>query len=389
MKTLYKNKNLQIIFATTLIAIMGVSSIIPSLPRMTRELNIPPASIGMVFTIFTFPGIFLAPFAGIFADRIGRKKVLVPSLVLFGLAGGACFFAPDYEWLLILRFVQGVGAAAIGVMNLTIIGDLFTGRERIEAMGLNASVLSIGTAIFPALGGILAQISWETPFLLAVVAIPLAWVVAFKLDNPDPSSKGNIIKYLKDAVGGMKNRQVIGLFAISLFTFIILYGPIVTYLPILLNSRFHATPIMIGVVISSASFVTAIIASQMGRLARFMSQPLMITLSSFAYAAAMFLLPNSNSALGCILPVCFFGLGQGLNMPNSMSMLTSVAPMEHRAIFMSINGMVLRLGQTIAPMLMGLIYAGFALDSVFYAGIFISAMIFVISASSLKSVNQE
>ncbi|WP_320007604.1 MFS transporter [Maridesulfovibrio sp.] len=389
MEALYKNKNLQIVFSVTLMAIMGVSSIIPALPDMIREFGISGSTIGLIFTIFTLPGILFAPLAGIFADRLGRKKILVPSLIIFGIFGAACFFASDFKTLLLLRFIQGIGAAAIGVINLTIIGDLFSGNDRIKAMGLNAGVLSMGTAIFPAIGGILAQICWEAPFLLALLALPLAWVVAFKLENPEPSSNANFKKYMKAAFEGMRSKEVLSLFAISLLTFIILYGPIVTYLPLLLNSRFEASPLMIGIVISSASFITALAASQMGRLANFLSQPLMISISGFAYGAAMLMLPTADSALWCILPVCMFGLGQGLNMPNSMSMLTAIAPMEQRAIFMSMNGMLLRAGQTIAPLLMGLIYSGFSLDAVFYAGAFVAAAIFIVSTLFLRGYEAE
>lgn len=389
MKAIYKDKNMQIVFAVTLMAIMGVSSIIPALPLMIKEFNISPSSVGLIFTIFTLPGIIFAPLAGIFADRLGRKKILIPSLLIFGVAGTACFFAPDYNSLLWLRFIQGVGAAAVGVINLTIIGDLFTGKERIKAMGLNAGVLSMGTAIFPAIGGVLAQMSWQAPFLLSLTALPLAWVVAFKLKNPEPSNEGDFQKYMKAALSGMKNKEVLSLFAISLLTFIILYGPIVTYLPVLLNSRFEASPLMIGLVISSASFITAIAASQMGRLAHIMSQPMMIAISAFAYAASMIMMPTTQSALWCILPVCMFGLGQGLNLPNSMSMLTAIAPMEQRAIFMSVNGMLLRVGQTIAPLMMGLIYSGFELDAVFYAGAVVAAVMFLITIRFLKGYEPE
>lgn len=142
-------------------------------------------------------------------------------------------------------------------------------------------------------------------------------------------------------------------------------------------------------VISSASFITALAASQMGRLAHFFSQPLMISVSAFAYGTAMLMLPAADSALWCILPVCMFGLGQGLNMPNSMSMLTAIAPMEQRAIFMSMNGMLLRAGQTIAPILMGLFYSGFSLDAVFYAGAFVAAAIFVVSTMFLRGYEAE
>lgn len=389
MQALYKDRNLQIVFAVTLMAVLGVSSIIPALPLMIETFGISPSSVGLIFTVFTLPGIFFAPLAGIFADRLGRKKILIPALLLFGLAGPACFFITDFNTLLLLRFIQGIGAAAIGVINLTIIGDLFTGNERIKAMGLNAGVLSIGTALFPAIGGLLAQISWHTPFLLSLTSLPLAWIVAFRLENPEPSSDGEFRKYLTAALEGMKNREVLSLFALSLLTFIILYGPIVTYLPILLNSRFEASPLLIGAVISSASFITAIAASQMGRLAAFISQPSLISIAAIAYAISMIMLPGSDTAVWCIIPVCIFGLGQGLNLPNSMSMLTSIAPMEQRAVFMSVNGMLLRVGQTIAPIMMGLIYSGMGLNAVFYAGAVVAASMFAISVLYLRGFKTE
>ena len=59
----------------------------------------------------------------------------------------------------------------------------------------------------------------------------------------------------------------------------------------------------------------------------------------------------------CILPICFFGLAQGLNVPNLLTILSGLADTRHRAAFMAINGMVLRLGQTLGPVVMGVAYA--------------------------------
>ena len=65
------------------------------------------------------------------------------------------------------RAEQGIGASAIGSINVTLIGDLFAGRQRTTAMGFNASVLSIGTAAYPAVVGALALVAWSAPFALA------------------------------------------------------------------------------------------------------------------------------------------------------------------------------------------------------------------------------
>ena len=65
---------------------MGVASIAPALPKMARVLDVSNEQIGLLITAFTLPGIFLTPVLGVFADRIGRKTILVPSLFIFGIA---------------------------------------------------------------------------------------------------------------------------------------------------------------------------------------------------------------------------------------------------------------------------------------------------------------
>ena len=158
---------------------MGVASITPAFPSIIKHFAISPSQVTLLITVFTFPGIFLAPVIGILADRYGRKKILLPSLFLFGIAGLGCFFTNNWHILLVFRFFQGIGAASLGMLNVTIIGDLFSGEKRGAIMGYNASVLSIGTAAYPAIGGALAMAGWQFPFLLPFFAIPTALLIIF------------------------------------------------------------------------------------------------------------------------------------------------------------------------------------------------------------------
>jgi ACDE family multidrug resistance protein len=121
-----------------------------------REVGVSSGQVGLLITIFTLPGIVMTPVLGVLSDRYGRKKILVPALLLFGLAGGACAFASSFDILLALRFFQGMGAAALGTLNVTVIGDIYEDRERASALGYNSSVLSVETASYPAIGGLLA-----------------------------------------------------------------------------------------------------------------------------------------------------------------------------------------------------------------------------------------
>lgn len=389
MRALYLDKNLQLIFGVTLMAILGVSSIIPALPDIMDGLSISPVEIGLVISVFTLPGVLVSPLVGVLADRVGRKVILVPSLFVFGGFGFACFFAQSMEQLLLLRFLQGMGAGPLGVLYATIIGDLYEGRELSQAMGYNASVLSIGTAAFPALGGVLALVGWNYPFILPLLAIPLGLAMISGLDSPVPASSGSLKEYFSDAFQIMKTRQVLSLFATTLLTFVVLYGPIVTYLPILLDTRYGASSASIGMVFLVSSGFSGLASFQLGRLAGIMGQRPLLVMAGILYGLSMVLMPEAPGMWHVIPPVICFGLAQGLNIPTVMTMITSIAPMEQRGVFMAANGLILRLAQTLAPMLMGGVYALFGIRAVFWGGLVCASAIVVLALFVIRNVEQK
>jgi MFS transporter, ACDE family, multidrug resistance protein len=121
IRAVHKDHNLHIVFAVTLMAVLGTSSITPAFPKIVQELGISSGQVGLLITVFTFPGVLLTSVWGALSDRFGRRKILVPSLMLFGIAGGACAFVWDFELLLMLRTLQGVGAAALMAINVTVL----------------------------------------------------------------------------------------------------------------------------------------------------------------------------------------------------------------------------------------------------------------------------
>jgi MFS family permease len=366
---IWQDRNLQIIFAITLMAVMGVASITPAFPKIIKELRIPPHNIGLLITAFTVPGVFLTPVLGVLADRFGRKRILAPSLFLFALAGGACAFSQNFHALLILRFLQGIGAAALGSLNATLIGDLYVGSELGAAMGWNASVLSLGTASYPALGGVLAAAGWQYPFLLPLLAIPVGLLVLFVLQNPEPKNSQPLSGYLRGIWKVLHNRQVAGLFIATLAIFIILYGSYLTYLPLLLNHSFKASSVVIGLIMSGMSCTMALTAAQMGRLTKIYAKKTLIQAAFVFYALSLLLIPCVSQLWLLLLPIALFGAAMGINVPCLQTMLAGLAPLEYRGAFMSVNGMVLRLGQTLGPLLMGAVFAGYGgINGVFYAG---------------------
>jgi MFS family permease len=376
--SLFFDCNLLIIFGVTLTVVMGVSSVAPAFPKIIRDLGLETHEVGYLITVFTLPGMFLTPVLGVLADRFGRKKVLVPSLLIFAVFGGACGFVSDFELLLIFRFVQGMGAAALGALNITILSDIFSGRERITALGYNAGVLSLGTSAYPAVGGALAMLGWHFPFFLPFLVLPLARAVWSRLESPRPNRESHFKQYMLRAVKLALTRRALGLFGTTTVTFVILYGMVITYLPIHLADRFGAESWAIGVVIAAASLTTAAMASQLRKVADRLSTKVMVMTAFVLYGLAATLLPMMPGLWWTILPACVFGMAQGLNVPSIQTMMAELAPMELRGAFMALNGTVLRIGQTLGPVIMGAAFTLAGLDGVFAtaAGLSVATILF-------------
>ncbi len=380
-------KNMIIIFGITLIAVMGISSITPAFPGIIKYFGISTQQVGWLIAAFTLPGIFLTPVSGILSDRFGRKLVLVPSLFIFGIAGFLCPFMRDFHLLLIFLFIEGIGAAGLSSINVTLIGDLYSGEKRTALMGYNASILSIGTAAYPALGGFIAVFGWQYIFYLPLLAIPLAIFVIFGLNNPEPKDHQGIGEYFRRIWKSINKSSVWGLFLVNMLVFVLLYGAYLTYFPILLSERLDASSVQIGMMMSIMSLVTAATSSQLGRISkRFRSKTILLWGTTF-YFLAMLSLLFSQSWTQIIVSVMVFGLGHGLLLPSIQNLLVGFASIKERAAFMSVNSMVLRIGQTIGPLLIGVFYAIGSLQGSFIAGAVVAIMMFLAVAGMVKGAN--
>ncbi|MFW6225124.1 MAG: MFS transporter, partial [Bacteroidota bacterium] len=199
-----------------------------------------------------------------------------------------------------------------------------------------------------------------------------------KLKNPETQNNQPLKDYLNRAVYNLIKPQVVVIFILTLFAFIILYGVLLAYLPFLLANSFNATSVIIGAVISVLSFSTAIAASQLGKLSRKYTTKQILKIGFLFYFVGIISIPFVNNIWLLIIPIILYGIGQGVNIPTIYSTVASLAPMNQRGVFMSVNGTILRLGQTTGPLLMGSLYAFMGIDSIFYAGAFIAFLGFIL-----------
>ncbi|MFW5886858.1 MAG: MFS transporter, partial [Bacteroidota bacterium] len=388
-RPVFFDHNLQIIFSITLMAVLGVASITPAFPNIGDQFGISPARVGLLITVFTLPGIILTPIMGILADRFGRKRILVPSLFLFAIAGCGCAFFNNFQIILVLRFFQGVGAASLGSLNAALIGDLYNGHRRGEAMGYNSSVLSVGTASYPAIGGALALIGWNFPFLLPVLAIPVGIVVLTRLKNPEPKVNQHFNAYISNAFKKILKKEILAIFLISIFTFIIIYGSFLNFFPFLMKEKFGSSSFGIGITMAVVSISSAVSSSRLGVLNKHFSRKQLLLTSYLAYILALILIPFMDQLIFLILPIVILGLANGLNIPILYTLLAEYAPLEFRGIFMSLNGMVLRIGQTLGPIVIGFFFNKIGLSAVFFSGAACAFLMLFIALGLIKKNNKE
>ncbi len=123
--------------------------------------------------------------AGLIGDRIGRKKLLLTALVLFGAASAACAFSTTSAELIAARAVLGLGAAAIFPMSIAVLPVMFTEEERPRAIAIVMGATFIGYPVGPLLGGwLLDNFWWGSVFLINVPVVILA-LVAVTLLMPE------------------------------------------------------------------------------------------------------------------------------------------------------------------------------------------------------------
>jgi len=127
--------------------------------------------------------------AGLLGDRLGRKKMLVGALVLFGVASAACAYSRSSGELVAARAVLGLGAAVILPLALAVIPVLFSPQERQKAIAIVSAAIFLGYPVGPLLGGwLLDTFWWGSVFLINVPVIALA-LVAVTLLMPDSRSE--------------------------------------------------------------------------------------------------------------------------------------------------------------------------------------------------------
>ncbi|WP_210495883.1 multidrug effflux MFS transporter [Microvirga antarctica] len=161
----------------------AIDMYLPAFPTIARDLNADIGAVQMSLMSFFLAVALCQILYGPISDRVGRKPPIYFGLTLFIIAGIGCSFVTSAEALIVLRFIQGVGACASMVITRAIIRDLHTGHEAARLMATTMLVFSVSPILAPLAGSILTEFfSWRVIFwAIALIGIGGLAVVALLL----------------------------------------------------------------------------------------------------------------------------------------------------------------------------------------------------------------
>lgn len=241
---------------TTLVVffvVIDISAVNVAFPSIREDFDVSQTQLSWVVSGYNITvGAFLL-MAGRFADSIGRRKVFLPGVALFGVASLLCAIAPSAGWLIAFRLLQGAGGSIVNAASFAVMLPAFPPARRSTAIGIAGAAGGMGSVVGPGLGSFLIDaFSWRAIFMINVPLCLLVLILGprFLQESKDPNATGRIdfagvavgttavamvmFSIVQSEAWGVSDPRVIGLFVIGL-----------TLVPILLRrSRTHPEPLI-------------------------------------------------------------------------------------------------------------------------------------------------
>lgn len=358
--------SLAAISGVPLALVLGNSMLIPVLPTIKESLALSQFEVSLIITLFSVPAGLIIPLAGFLSDRLGRKNIIVPSLILYGLGGIVAgiaaihFKAAAYPWVLGGRVIQGIGAAGTGPVAMALSADLFTGRDRSKSLGILEAANGLGKLISPILGALIGLIAWYAPFLFfPIVVAPIVLGVWFLIKEPTtrrkPESPLEYLKSLKK-IFSQKSVALTVSFLTGMTALLILFG-ILFFLSEYLEEKYNINGVLKGATLAIPVFFMCTVSFGTGLLVKkkFGLMKALVVAGLTIIAGALAAIPACENVYLFFTAISLAGIGTGLTLPCLNTLITSASGSDERGMVTALYGSVRFLGVAIGPPLFGLL----------------------------------
>lgn len=332
---------------------LGFSITAPLLPDLADEFMVSRGSIGLVQAAVSVPGVIFSGVIGYLADRLGRRRVMITSLLLFSTFGLAGFVARSFWSLIAVRFVQGIGTSGILGLGIVLVGDLFVGDERKRAIGYNLVGLTVVNMIGPSLSGLLATWGTFLPFLVFGVGFPLAlWTSRLAPDAPKEKAAAPT-RHISDAVTTMRAQgtliDFVGILIATLAAVVVLHGLGLTTTPLFLDEEFGTSVGIRGLVLAFFQVGVIITAIRITRITGAIGVTTAITAGFGLMSLGTLIVALAPDVWVVTVGLGVAGVGFGLFTPLAQEYGTRAAGAAYRGVTVLTWVTIVRVGQVIGP----------------------------------------
>jgi ACDE family multidrug resistance protein len=323
-----------------IVMVLGNSMLIPVLPTARTVLHISSFQVSLLITLFSIPAAVVIPIAGILADRVGRKKVIAFSLLLYGLGGllaglASVWKGGSYPFLLASRIIQGIGAAGTAPIAMVLASDLYVGQERSKVLGIMEAANAMGKVLSPILGSLIAMITWYAMFFsFPVLCVPVIFALWKWIDEPAAKEKPQPLRIYKERIKKIFVRQgkwMSVAFLAGAFTMFTMFG-VLFHLSEFLEKTHRIDGLKKGFVLAIpvlslcvvAYFTGSFIKERTGWMKTFIVAGLLLS------AIATLSFPWLDSVYTLVGASFLIGIGSGLILPCLNTMITSSVGLQER-----------------------------------------------------------
>jgi len=388
-----KKTPLFVLFLTVFIDLIGFGMVIPFLSFYAREYGASGVVVGAVVGIYSIMQFFFAPVWGRLSDRIGRRPVILMSLMASGTGSLLFALSRNLTVLFASRIIAGIGGANIGTAQ-AYIADVTTPEERARGMGLIGAAFGMGFILGPPLSGVLSTIGirhgWHGNLLPGLVATGLSFtalmIAVFVLAESKPPEivprSGVPPQFDARIWERMMHHGVLAAAMSALFLTLLAVAGMETSVTLHARDRFNFRQIDLAYFFLFMGIVVALIQGVLiGKFAKQIGEKALIVIGALSFTIAFVALP-SIWRVPLLYGVAFFiAIGQGLSYPSLTSLISKAAPESERGSMLGLATAIGSLARFLGPIASGFLYDVGGPRGAFYGAAILTLFAFLITVT--------